>query len=105
MTSVQERPPTKLAATPEPTITVPAAAPKKAPDIRYLVIMGREKVTWDANDESTWGNAQAVFNMSVAGGRVAFASDPSHPSVPAERIKDFDPTAKEILLAAQIVGG
>jgi hypothetical protein len=66
-------------------------------------IMGREGDVghdWDANDPASVQEAERVFNKFVKRGGLAFKTGKEN-----EQIREFDPSAVEILLMPQIAGG
>lgn len=68
---------------------------------------GHSTVTWDPEVEEAVREAQRVFNETMNGSTTSrYAYKVPHGGVgEAQRIREFDPNAKEIYIIAPMVGG
>jgi len=71
--------------------------------LKVLGRAGHVTTEWDVLDEASQIAAKAVFNAEIKQGATAFAV--TTPGEPAEKISEFDPQAKEILITRQMAGG
>ncbi len=78
--------------------------------LRVLSHLGDSAISWDAeraatgDDESLAAIQEAgrIFATERARGATAFRTTPGRP---AERLEQFDPTAKEIIMVPRVAGG
>jgi hypothetical protein len=70
--------------------------------MRILSREGDTAVEWDVKDDLSVAEVRAKFDALVAGGHLAYRIDSP---AGGEVIRNFDPTAEEIIIHAPLVGG
>jgi hypothetical protein len=73
--------------------------------MRVLDATGDTMVTWSLDDAATLQRATAMFDREVRAGKLAFAVPSGRRETEAERIKQFDPRAEEIIWVRALQGG
>ncbi len=73
--------------------------------MRVLDATGDTMVTWSPDDTETLTRAAAMFDREVRAGKMAFAVPQGKRDTEAERIREFDPRADEIIWVRAIQGG
>lgn len=71
--------------------------------LRVLCGRGDVKVEWEVERQEAVAEAERIFRENAARGYAAFRVDAGVSQ--AQRIEDFDPTAREIVQIPRIVGG
>ena len=69
--------------------------------LRRMGKQGDVPTKWELDDEGTIKVAESRFNDAIKSGMLAFNMDEGE----GERIRTFDPKAREIVLIPQIAGG
>ena len=70
--------------------------------IRWMSAAGDTQVAWDETDAASVEQARAMIDRAFAEGRGVFTMDESGTGV---RLRQFDPSAREIVVIPQIKGG
>ncbi len=65
-------------------------------------VLNQDPITWYLNDPDSIKAVQEQFDSIIAEGYMAFRVDSPETG---ELIRDFDPTAQEIIISAPMVGG
>jgi hypothetical protein len=73
--------------------------------MRILDETGDTMVTWSLEDAATLQRAEALFGSELAKGKLAFAVPKGGRDHDAERIRQFDPMANEIVWVRSVAGG
>ncbi len=74
--------------------------------LRILDQTGDTAVEWRADDDVSVEHVRAEFDRLVRGERwYAFARDAGAPADAATLVRDFDPSAEEIVLTRPLTGG
>lgn len=66
---------------------------------------GHATVTWDIEAEEAVKEAERIFNEKMSEPTQRYAYKVPQGGGTAERVREFDPTAKEIYIIAPMVGG
>lgn len=101
MTITADRPTTS-------TVDAPAPAPVEAPAhvLRVLNASGDTTITWDTGNAAEVAAARALFTRLKADRYLAYRVGVDAPAgFNGEALQDFDPTAGEIVMRPQLVGG
>jgi hypothetical protein len=73
--------------------------------MRILDETGDTMVTWSVEDTEALERAARVFEAEMAKGGLAFSIPPGGRDKDAERVKQFDPGADEIVWVRPVAGG
>jgi hypothetical protein len=73
--------------------------------IRVMGASGDTATVWAPEDEAAVAEAERIFKEATAQGRAAFATLVGQKPEEAERVREFNPEAEEIVIIAPMAGG